>query len=276
MLLPDPSMPWPINRAGVAMIAERESCRLRAYRNYPNEPWTCGWGETDGVGPDTVWTQDYADQRFCDSLKERVTAVLEACTVAPNENQLAALVSLAYNIGMGWKGKTRPKGAKKGLRQSTVLAQHNAGNFDAAANAFGLWNKVDDGKGGLTPAKGLTIRRAMESALYVTPPAGTPTVPMPQVVAAESTMAQSPINRTSAVIVGAGTIAGIDPALKAITAAKEVADGAATLKEPLGTIRAILIDTLGIQPDWILPIVLVCGGLYIIHWRRRQRDEGRA
>lgn len=275
MLLPDPSMPWPINRAGVAMIAERESCRLRAYRNYPNEPWTCGWGETDGVGPDTVWTQDYADQRFCDSLRERVTAVLEACTVAPNENQLAALVSLAYNIGMGWKGKVKPKGAKDGFRQSTVLRQHNAGNHRAAANAFGLWNKVDKGKG-LEDEDGLTIRRAMESALYLTPPPGAAQPPMPQVVAPESKLTESPINRTSAVIVGAGTIAGIDPALKAITAAKEVADGAAGLKEPLGTIRAILVDTLGIQPDWILPIVLVCGGLYIIHWRRRQRDEGRA
>lgn len=271
MLLPDPSLPWPINRAGVVLVAEREACRLHAYRNFEGEPWTCGWGETDGVGPDTVWTQAYADQRFCESLRERVTAVIEACTVAPNENQLAALVSLAYNIGVGWKGKTKPKGAKDGLRQSTVLRQHNAGNFDAAANAFTLWNKVN-GK----VVKGLTTRRKLEAALYVTPPIGSPPEVMPQIVDAESKLTQSPINRTSAVIVGAGTIAGIDPAVKAITAAKEVADGAAGLKEPLGTIRAILVDTLGIQPDWILPIVLVCGGLYIIHWRRRQRDEGRA
>jgi hypothetical protein len=181
-------------------------------------------------------------------------------------------VSLAYNIGMGWKGKVKPKGAKDGLRQSTVLRQHNAGNFDAAANAFGLWNKVN-GK----VVKGLTTRRKpwkrpSTSRRHV----GSPPEVMPQIVDAESKMTASPINRTSAVIVGAGGVGGIDPALKAIAATKEVADGAATLKEPLGTIRSILVDTLGIPPDWILPIVLVCGGLYIIHWRRRQRDEGRA
>lgn len=275
MNLPDPSLPWPINRAGVAMTAEREGCRLKAYRNYPKEPWTIGWGETDGVGPDTVWTQAYADQRFCDSLKERVTAVLEACTVAPTENQLAAMTSFAYNVGLGWKGKVKPKGAKDGFRQSTVLRQHNAGNHRAAAQAFGLWNKVDKGKG-LEDDDGLTIRRAMESALYLTPPTGAAQPTMPQVVAPESKLTASPINRTSAVIAGAGILSGIDPALKAIAATKEVADGAAGLKEPLATIRSILVDTLGVPVEWILPIVLISGGLYIIHWRCRQRDEGRA
>jgi lysozyme len=218
-----------------------------------------------------VWTQAYADQRFCDSLGERVTAVLEVCTVAPNENQLSALVSLAYNIGMGWKGKVKPKGAKGGLRQSTVLRQHNLGNFDAAANAFTLWNKVNG-----EVERGLTIRRKMEAALYVTPPHGSPPAPMPQVVDAESKMTQSPINRTSAVIVGAGATVGIDPIIKAIDAAKGVADSASTLKEPLATVKSIMTDTLGIQPDWILPLVLIGGGLYIMHWRKRQRDEGRA
>ena len=270
-MLPDPSLPWPINRAGVAMIAEREGCRLRAYKTFAAEPWTCGWGETDGVGPDTVWTQAYADQRFCDSLALRVTAVQEACTVAPNENQLAAMVSLAYNIGMGWRGKVKPKGAKDGLLQSTVLRQHNAGNFDAAANAFGLWNKAD-GK----PNHGLSIRRKMEAALYVTPPIGSPQEPMPQAVMAESKLTASPINRTSALIVGTGALAGIDPVVKAIDAAKGVADSAGALREPLATIKTIMVDTLGIQPDWVLPIVLVAGGIYIMYWRKRQRDEGRA
>lgn len=274
-MLPDPSLPWPINRAGVVMTAEREGCRLRAYRNYPKEPWTCGWGETEGVGPDTVWTQAYADQRFCDSLGERVTAVLEECTVTPNENQLAAMVCFAYNVGMGWKGKVKPKGAKDGFRQSSVLRQHNAGNHRAAAQAFGLWNKVDKGKG-LEEEDGLTIRRAMESALYLTPPPGAAQPPMPQVVEPESKLTASPINRTSALFVGTGAMVGIDPVVKAIDAARGAADSAGALREPLATIKTIMVDTLGIQPDWVLPIVLVAGGIYIMYWRKRQRDEGRA
>ena len=71
-------------------------------------------------------------------------------------------------------------------------------------------------------------------------------------------------------------LAGIDPVVKAIDAARGVADSAGALREPLATIKTIMVDTLGIQPDWVLPIVLVAGGIYIMYWRKRQRDEGRA
>ena len=76
--------------------------------------------------------------------------------------------------------------------------------------------------------------------------------------------------------VGIGALAGIDPVVKAIDAAKGVAGSAGSLREPLATIKTIMVDTLGIQPDLVLPIVLVAGGIYIMYWRKRQRDEGRA
>ena len=39
-------------------------------------------------------------------------------------------MSLAYNIGL------------EGLKKSTALRKHNEGDYDAAARAFGLWNKA--------------------------------------------------------------------------------------------------------------------------------------
>ena len=59
--LPDPALPWPLPLPAVALIAEREGCRLRAYR-CPAGVWTCGWGETSGVTPETVWDQAEADR----------------------------------------------------------------------------------------------------------------------------------------------------------------------------------------------------------------------
>ncbi len=172
---PNPNLPWPLPRPHVGDLATDEGCRLVSYRNFPNEPWTNGWGETDGVGPGMVWTQEYADQRFCDSMTERVNAVLEACTRKPTPNQLCAMVRLVYNIGMGWEGKVKPLGAKNGFRQSTVLRQHNAGNFAAAAEAFALWDKISDGKGGLMRNDALHARRftiAVETNGTVAAPPG--------------------------------------------------------------------------------------------------------
>ena len=155
MRLPDPSLPWPIPMAGVALVAEFEGCRLSSYRCSAGV-WTCGWGETDGVTPRTKWTQAYADQRFCESLTERAKAVNALCIHPVTDNQLAALTSLSYNIGIA------------GLRGSTVMKCHNQGDHPAAARAFGLWNKARV-NGALTVLAGLTRRRAAEAALYLKP-----------------------------------------------------------------------------------------------------------
>jgi len=146
-VLPDPSLPWPICIEGVYLVADSEKLRLRAYL-CPAKVWTCGWGETDGVGPKTVWTKEYADQRFCDSLAERTEAVRALCTVAPTDNQLAALVSLSYNIGT------------KAYAGSTVARRFSEGRWAAACDAFLLWNKA-----GGKVVKGLARRREAERAL---------------------------------------------------------------------------------------------------------------
>lgn len=272
--LPDMSLAFPINRAGVELLAAKEGCRLRAYRNFPNEPWTCGWGETDGVGPNTIWTQEYADQRLCDSLKEYAEAVLEACTVAPNENELAAFTVFAYNIGLGWKGKKKPRGAKDGFRNSTALKLHNAGKRQECAQAMLRWCRVDDGKGGKRELESLKSRRMEEGALYLRPVPGAVAPVMPQAVEPETTLAKSP----TAALAGAGAVASAGTAVSDLlesvrTAGVEVA----TLKEPVSGIKGFAIDTLGIPSGAFSPaFATVCLVVFvIILWRRfNQRDRG--
>lgn len=253
MKLPDPHLPWPTTMAGVALVAEREGCRLSAYL-CPAGVWTCGWGETDGVGPNTVWTQDYADRRFCDSLTERAQAVIAACTVEPTPNQLGALVSLAYNIGIG------------GFKKSTVLRQHNAGNTAAAARAFSLWNKAKDPKTGkLREVDGLTARRLAEAALYLQPRTGDAPAPMPQVVAPESKPTAGPIASTGGAVAGAGGI---------IAALGPLGEHIEAVKSTLGAAKGLIVDTLGVPPDWVLPLLLIGAGVLIVRMRLRQRAEG--
>lgn len=241
--------------AGVYEIANSEGLRLVAYRCFAGK-WTCGWGETDGVGATTRWTKVYADQRFCDSLTERVEAVRALCTNEPTENELSAMVSLTYNIGVD------------GFRRSTVLRQHNAGNRQAAARAFALWNKARNrNTGQLEVVPGLTARRAREAALYLTPDDAEQAEAMPQVVEAESSLARSPI--------GAGGVATIG--LGAATGASTIAD---TVNEASGALAAIkgsvqqLADFIGVPPAMLLALALIGIGVAVMRQRQRQRSEG--
>ena len=68
------------------------------------------------------------------------------------DNQFAALVSLAYNIGVSAFGG------------STLLSYLNKGNYSAAADQFARWNK-----GGGKVLAGLTRRREAERKLFLTP-----------------------------------------------------------------------------------------------------------
>ena len=42
----------------------------------------------------------------------------------------------------------------------------------------------------------------------------------------------------------------------------------------LDTARGLLVDTLGVPPGAILPLVMIGAGALVIYWRRRQRSEG--
>jgi GH24 family phage-related lysozyme (muramidase) len=129
MPTPNSSLQWPIPLKAVELIAQAEGCRLKAYR-CPAGVWTCGWGETVGVSPVTAWTQAEADDRLLQSLTGLSLKVLGVCSREPAPNELGVMCSLAYNIGMG------------AFAKSTVLRAHNAGDHQAAARAFSLWDKA--------------------------------------------------------------------------------------------------------------------------------------
>lgn len=247
--LPDPNLPWPICMEAVALIAEAEGCRLRAYLCPAGVP-TIGWGETDGVRMGMVWTQQEADRRFCESLASYTADVRRLLTGWTTDEQLGAMVSLAYNIGPGAFGK------------STVLRQHNAGDADAAARAFGLWNKARV-NGVLTELKGLTARRAAESALYLRPPAEEPHERMPQAVQPESSLAASPIARTGAAVGASGALVALD----GIGAHLDTARG---LAGKLGDLASLV----GVPPQAFLAAALVAAGGALVWWRWKQRRGG--
>ena len=245
----DFGIPW----TAVELIARSEDCRLVAYQCIAGV-WTNGWGETAGVTPDMRWTEDQADARFLQQVRKYAAKVEALCTVTPTPNQLGAMVSLAYNIGLD------------AFAKSTVLRQHNAGNPDAAARAFGLWNKARVA-GVLQEVRGLTLRRGRESALYLTPEDDTPQPRLPQAVAPESSLAKSPIAQGGAVTAGAGLLTGVTSV-------------AGQLDEASGTLASVkavadqVVQFIGLPPGVLLALVLIGAGFAVYHWRAKQRREG--
>src|SRR5690606_20869490 len=135
-----------INRAGEQLIKSFEGCELEAYLDVAGIP-TIGWGHT---GPEVKLgqkiTQAEADRLF-DLDTDRFEAAVDSLTKGhATDNQFAALVSFAYNVGA------------EALKTSTLLRKHNSGDYAGAAAEFGKWNKARVG-GKLVVVKGLTRRR---------------------------------------------------------------------------------------------------------------------
>jgi lysozyme len=139
-----------INAAGLELVKSFEGLRLDAYRCAAGV-LTIGWGST---GP-------HVKEGMTISLEEAETLLktdlarfergVEAMTegVATSDDQFSAMVSLAFNIGLG------------AFLGSTVLKRHKLGNHTGAANAFLMWTKA---KG--QTLKGLVRRREAERKLY--------------------------------------------------------------------------------------------------------------
>lgn len=138
-----------ISQKGIALIKRFEGCKLTAYQDIVGV-WTIGFGFTKGVKAGDTMTMQECEHRLSDELRAYEAAVLSATNNEVTQNQFDALVSLAWNIGI------------EGMRRSTVIKQHNLGNYETAAHAFGMWNKA----GGMV-VQGLINRRNAEAALYL-------------------------------------------------------------------------------------------------------------
>ena len=146
-----------ISEKGLSMIERFEGCLLKA-SNKLDGVWTIGYGQTGRYygkrvrrGMTTTkalahaWLRDH-------SIKTYEDAVTQAVKVPLNQNQFDALVSFAYNVGVG------------ALKQSTALHKLNAGDYAGAADALTMWTKCN-GK----VLAGLVRRRKEERALFLTP-----------------------------------------------------------------------------------------------------------
>lgn len=147
---------------------------IKASEGYRPEPYLCpagkptiGWGSTRYADGRKVTMQDREiEQTFAEvcltSAMRRVREGLEPIiTVSVTVNQAAALLSLAYNVGVG-----AADGKKGDLADSTLLEKLNAGDVEGAANEFLRWNKARV-EGVMQAMGGLTKRRKAERELFL-------------------------------------------------------------------------------------------------------------
>ena len=84
-------------------------------------------------------------------LREKIESMVK---VELNSNQLSALTSFAFNVGI------------YGLESSTLLKKLNTGDYLGAAEEFTRWNKATI-RGRKTPLAGLTRRRKAEKQMFL-------------------------------------------------------------------------------------------------------------
>jgi lysozyme len=143
-----------LNDAGIDLMHQFEGCKLTAYL-CPANKWTIGFGNTfyeDGrsVKQGDVISQERADKLFSMIAEDFAIRVRSLLKVTLNENQFSALVSFAYNAGIG------------NLKASTLLKKVNVNPNDPTINdEFMKWISK-----GTSFERGLRRRREAESKLY--------------------------------------------------------------------------------------------------------------
>lgn len=130
------------------LISEFEGFSGKAYL-CPAGVLTIGYGHTRGVKPGMVISENEAEKLLWGDLVHFKNDIAPLVTVDVTEGQFVALMSFAYNLGVG------------NLKKSTLLRELNKGNFVNAGDEFARWIYV---KG--QPTKGLMRRRAKEREVF--------------------------------------------------------------------------------------------------------------
>jgi len=113
------------------------------------EPWTIGWGSTGPeIEPGVVWTEQQAQEALNRELMGKTLGVLKLSPGLADEpdRRLAAIISFAYNCGLG------------NYRISTLKRRINEKNWQEAAKEILRWNKASG-----RVLAGLSRRRQAES-----------------------------------------------------------------------------------------------------------------
>ena len=137
-----------LGERGTEILKYFEGCKLTAYQDSVGV-WTIGYGHTKGVYNGMTITQEEAEQMLLTELEEYEGYIENMVTVPLTQNQFDALVVWIYNLG------------PTNFRNSTLLKELNAGNYNAAGQEITRWNKA----GGKVLA-GLVKRREAEAELF--------------------------------------------------------------------------------------------------------------
>lgn len=134
---------------------------------------TIGYGHTEQVTADQHVDMAQAEALLRQDLQGSAEAVERLIKVPLNDNQFAALVSFAFNVGAG------------NLAASTLCSKLNAGDYDAVPTELARWVKATDpATGQKRTLPGLVKRRAAEAQLWLNPTSGKGQDGMPQRVSA--------------------------------------------------------------------------------------------
>lgn len=138
------------------IISQFEGLELDAYKD-TGGIWTIGYGSTKNpftgvsVKEGDKISKETALEWLNKDIKQRQFALQKLIKVPVTANQLAALTSLAYNIGLG------------AFQRSTLLRLLNQkAPIQQVAEQFLRWNKVNN-----VEVKGLTNRRILEKQLFL-------------------------------------------------------------------------------------------------------------
>ena len=115
----------------------------------PANVWTIGYGRTRNVKEGDRTSEAQATRDLLEELEEFKHQVLHSVKVELTQNELDALTSWTYNLGVG------------NLNSSTLLKKLNAGDKESVPSEMLRWNKA----GGEVLA-GLTKRREAEAELW--------------------------------------------------------------------------------------------------------------
>lgn len=133
------------------LIKTFEGLRLKAYRDSIGV-LTIGYGHTGSdIKPNMQISIEQAESLLDEDIAEARSLIKQYITVALNENQLAALTSLVFNLGSA-------------VLKGTLGKMLNNGDYAGASQQFPRWCHA-----GADILPGLVKRRAAEQKLFNTP-----------------------------------------------------------------------------------------------------------
>ena len=143
-----------VSKECLEMIRHHEGVRFKPYK-CPAGLWTVGVGHVIGDGKtlppewNRSFSQDEVDSILAADLRRFERGVLRLCPVVQHQGQFDALVSFAFNVGLG------------ALQRSTLRMKHNRGNYLSVPKEFLKWSNA-----GGKVLRGLLRRREDEARLY--------------------------------------------------------------------------------------------------------------